>query len=61
MDTQVYLAFTPKFPVDIAVMRFEKRYDCKPERIFVEMGLLKLGPEPVNKDKIKNEISNPGH
>ena len=61
MDTQTYMAFTPQFPADIAIRLFEKKYGHKPERIFVEKGLLKLGPESVNKDKIKNAISNPNH
>lgn len=61
MLTQAYMAFTPKFPPDVAVVRFEKKYGCKPKRIFIEKGLLKLGPEPTNGDKRENEVPDPSH
>lgn len=61
MDTRIYLAFTPKFPPDIAVMRFKKKYGCEPERIFIEKGLLKLGPVN-NSDKLRfNEVFDSSH
>lgn len=46
MDDNYYMTFSVKFPHDIAVKLFEKKYGSKPERVFIDKGLLKVGPEP---------------
>lgn len=46
MDDNYYLAFSVGFPQDMARRIFVKKFGVEPERVFVEKGLLRVGPEP---------------
>lgn len=49
MDTNNYMCFTNGFPVDIAKRLYLKKHNQEPQRVFIEKGMLKLGPEPERK------------
>ena len=53
MDDNNYMCFTPMFPQDMATKLFEKKYGKKPAKVFVELGLLKVGPEPEKRNNAK--------
>ena len=57
MDEQFYMAFHKKFPADKAIELFQKKHSAKPERIFIDRNLLKLGPEPERKQDVVRKMS----
>jgi hypothetical protein len=52
MDENFYMCFSTGFPKDMAVKLFVKKHGVKPDRMFVDKGLLKLGPEPTRSNKL---------
>jgi hypothetical protein len=46
MDDNYYLTFMALFPQDVAQQIFVKKHGQKPQRVFVDKRLLKVGPEP---------------
>lgn len=46
VDNHLWLAFTPDTSHDYATKRFVKRFNCLPQEIFENRGLLLVGPIP---------------